>query len=77
MFKTELDPTIPLGGDKPRDIDPLFRVLANQAVDAVLTDLAIPHHPLLPTGHSMALRLAIDHVQDQIKPPRPLEIEVR
>lgn len=68
IFKTELDPRLPLGHDKPRDANPRFRTLANQAITAVLTDLAIPHHPLPPAGNSLAVRLALNHVQDRIQP---------
>ncbi|MGH8906954.1 MAG: AAA family ATPase [Egibacteraceae bacterium] len=67
IFKTELDATIPLGDDKPRDTDLRFRMLVDHAITAVLIDLAIPYHGLPPAGHPLAVRLALDHVRDRTR----------
>jgi hypothetical protein len=63
IFKTQLDPTIPLGRDKPRDPDGHFRALADQAISDVVTELRLTCHRLTPTNHAEALRLVIGYAQ--------------
>lgn len=62
MFRTTLDPAIPVGQDKERDNDTEFRLLADKHVGEVLADLALPHELLPADGHDAALDTAIDFV---------------
>lgn len=62
MFRTTLDPTIPLGENKVRDNDAEFRVLADRHVGDVLRDLDLPHDLLPADGHDAALDKAISFV---------------
>ncbi|MCX4096281.1 AAA family ATPase [Nocardia sp. alder85J] len=49
IFRTVLDPVLPLGSEKPRDTDLKFRALADTHVGKVLSRLGIEHE-LLPAG---------------------------
>lgn len=49
ILRTTLDPTIPLGADKPRDNNTDFRVLADHYVGRVLHELRLSHE-LLPAN---------------------------
>ena len=60
IFRTTLDPTIPLGTNKPRDNDLHYRALADKHVGAVLTDLDIAHRLLPPDGHGAGIDYATD-----------------
>ncbi|CRK58671.1 hypothetical protein [Alloactinosynnema sp. L-07] len=66
MFRTTLDPTIPLGDNKVRDNDAEFRVLADSHVGDVLRDLDLPHELLSVDGHDAALEKAIDFVTTRL-----------
>lgn len=59
IFHTRLDPTVPLGKDKPRDTDDAFRVLADHHVGRVLADLRVPSEPLMAGDADTALPRAI------------------
>lgn len=63
LLRTELDPSIPLGHDKPRDHDARFRMLADRAVGDVLSDLGIQYQPLAPGTQDHASQLANRVVQ--------------
>lgn len=62
LYRTTLDPAIPLDDSKPRDPDQSFRELADHHVGAVLRDLGVPHRLLPADGHDQALREALDFV---------------
>lgn len=66
MFRTTLDPTIPLGDNKVRDNDSEFRVLADRHVGDVLHDLDLPHELLTADGHDTALEKAISFVTTRL-----------
>lgn len=59
MFRTALDPLLPVGTNKPRDNDARFRRLADHHVGQVLADLDIPHRLLSADGHDAALDVAV------------------
>lgn len=59
LFKTTLDPAIPLGDNKERDSNSRFRQLADIHVARVLDDLGLPHELLPADGHDDALTQAI------------------
>ncbi|WP_214406245.1 AAA family ATPase [Pseudonocardia lacus] len=65
-FRTTLDPTAPLGTDKPRDTDSRYRRLADHHVGQVLVELAIPHRLLPAHGHDSAITHATDFALDQL-----------
>ncbi|MBB5917750.1 hypothetical protein BJY24_006662 [Nocardia transvalensis] len=65
IFRTQLDPDIPLGTNKPRDGNRQFRALADRHVSAVMTELAIPCLPLA-ADHDAALALATCFVAEQL-----------
>jgi hypothetical protein len=46
LFKTVIDPQVPIGTNKPRDRDPEFRRLAAQGVDTVFNQLKLSFEPL-------------------------------
>lgn len=54
IFRTTLDPTIPLGQNKARDTNTVFRTLAHRHIGHVLRDLDIPHYLLSATDHTTA-----------------------
>ncbi|MEV2218482.1 AAA family ATPase [Nocardia vinacea] len=62
IFRTQLDPSIPLGTNKIRDGNQKFRTLADHHVEAVLRELALPWLPLDADGHDTALALALEFV---------------
>jgi AAA domain-containing protein len=62
LFRTTLDPSIPLGANKERDQDSEFRVLADHFVGRVLDELDLAHELLPADGHDQALFQAIDFV---------------
>lgn len=62
LFRTTLDPAIPLGDTKERDEDSEFRVLADRCVGHVLDELNLAHELLPADGHDRALSRAIDFV---------------
>lgn len=62
LFRTTLDPSIPIGDNKERDEDSKFRVLADHCVGHVLDDLSLAHELLPADGHDQALLRAIDFV---------------
>ncbi|WP_197043596.1 AAA family ATPase [Saccharothrix sp. NRRL B-16314] len=83
VYRTVLDPGIPLGDNKPRDPDQVFRELADHHVGAVLRDLGLPHRLLPADGQDHALHDALDFVlgrlsgtqdsdEDRPKPTVPL-----
>jgi len=73
LYRTTLDPAIPLGTDKPRDPDATFRRLADHHIGQVLHDLHIPHTPLHATDHDHALERTVDFVLHKITTlPQPL-----
>ncbi|MGO4616827.1 AAA family ATPase [Nocardia sp. 2YAB30] len=66
VFRTQLDPDIPLGTNKTRDGDQQFRTLADHYVGAVLNELTLPWLPLAADGHEAALALATGFVSKQL-----------
>jgi hypothetical protein len=66
MFRTTLDPAIPMGDNKTRDDDSEFRVLADKHVQEVMRDLGLPHEELPADGHDLALDKAISFVTARI-----------
>ncbi|MFE9751393.1 hypothetical protein ACFYOT_41345 [Saccharothrix saharensis] len=66
LYRTTLDPDIPLGGNKARDPDRTFRRLADLHVGAVLHDLDLPHRLLPSHGHDRALHEAHRFVMDRL-----------
>jgi len=67
IFRTQLDPDIPLGTNKPRDGNQEFRALADHHVGVVLNELALPWLPLASDAHEPALALATDFVAAQLE----------
>ncbi|WP_280360959.1 AAA family ATPase [Nocardia wallacei] len=59
IFRTQLDPDIPLGTNKSRDGNHQFRNLADRHVGEVLAELTLPWLPLAADGHDAALTLAV------------------
>lgn len=66
IFRTKLDPDIPLGTNKTRDGNQKFRALVDHHVGEVLTELALPWLPLTADGHETALTLAASFTADQL-----------
>jgi hypothetical protein len=66
IFRTQLDPEIPLGTNKTRDGNQQFRILADRHVGAVLGELALPWLSLAADGHDAALALAVGFVAEQL-----------
>lgn len=66
LYRTTLDPDIPLGDNKPRDPDQTFRQLADHQVAAVLHDLDLPHRLLPSDGHDKALDDARDFIMSRL-----------
>lgn len=66
LYRTTLDPDIPLGDNKPRDADTAFRCLADQHVGQVLRDLGLPHRVLPAGGHDRALEDTLGFVLDRL-----------
>jgi len=66
LFKTALDPTVPLGDNKERDPNARFRHLADVHVDGVLDDLGLPHELLPVDGHDDALAHALRFVDGRL-----------
>jgi AAA domain-containing protein len=66
IFRTTLDPQIPVGDTKNRDDNTTFRRLADQHIGHVLDDLDVPHELLPADGHDKALDRAIHLVMGQM-----------
>ncbi|WP_329408640.1 ATP-binding protein [Nocardia vinacea] len=66
IFRTQIDPHIPLGTNKVRDGNHQFRTLADHHVEAVLRELTLPWLPLAADGHDTALALALDFVTEKL-----------
>lgn len=62
LFRTTLDPSIPLGDTKTRDNDSQFRLLADHYVGRVLRDLNLAHELLPAEGHDPALDRAMSFI---------------
>lgn len=60
IFRTQLDPTVPLGTNKPRDADARFRQLADRHVAQVMVELHLDTEPLTHAEHDTALACALD-----------------
>ncbi|WP_169811027.1 AAA family ATPase [Nocardia amamiensis] len=71
IFRTQLDPEIPLGTNKVRDGNQQFRTLADRHIETVLRDLALPWLPLTAEGHDTALALACDFAAQRLGGPIP------
>ena len=67
VFRTTLDPSIPVGDNKPRDDNATFRQLADQHIANVLDDLHLPHESLPADGHDQTLERAIDTVLGRLE----------
>jgi hypothetical protein len=66
IFRTTLDPSIPIGDNKIRDDNAAFRTLADEHIRLVLDDLNLQHEPLPADGHDEALTRAIDIVTQRV-----------
>lgn len=66
MFRTTLDPAIPLGENRVRDSNVEFRRLADLHVAGVLDDLNVQYERLAVDGHDVALGLATRLVNDRL-----------
>lgn len=66
IFRTQLNPQIPLGTNKIRDGNQRFRALADHHVEAILRELALPWLPLSADGHDTAVALACDFVAGRL-----------
>jgi nicotinamide riboside kinase len=62
VFRTTLDPSVPIGEGKERDDNARFRRLADHHVARVLDELNLPYEPLPADGHDQALQRAVDLV---------------
>lgn len=67
VFRTTLDPSIPIGDNKERDSNATFRQLADRHIGLVLDELHVPHQPLPAAGHDDALDRAIVLVMEKLK----------
>ncbi|MGW4115289.1 AAA family ATPase [Actinosynnema sp. NPDC004786] len=75
LYRTTLDPDIPLGDNKHRDPDQTFRQLADHHVAAVLHDLALPHRLLPSDGHDHALHDTLHFVMRRLSDPATASAE--
>ncbi|WP_169735393.1 AAA family ATPase [Actinokineospora inagensis] len=60
LFRTIMDPQIPLGANKKRDPNHDFRALADHHVHRVLDELRLPYQSLPADGHDTALTYAVE-----------------
>jgi len=67
VFRTTLDPSIPVGDNKIRDDNDRFRRLADQHIATVLADLNLPHEVLPADGHDQALNRAVNLVLGRLQ----------
>ena len=67
VFRTTLDPSIPVGDNKTRDDNATFRRLADHHIAHVLDELNLPHESLPADGHDHALDRAIDLVLQRLE----------
>lgn len=67
LFRTTLDPALPLGTDKPRDSDQLFRQLADHHVGRVTDHLGIPCRALTTRDHDRAITDTVGFVVDRLQ----------
>ncbi|MBD2036996.1 AAA family ATPase [Leptolyngbya sp. FACHB-321] len=51
LFKTKINPNLPIGQNKPRDHNSEFRILAAEKIDSVFDELQIPYE-VLSTSNS-------------------------
>lgn len=72
LLRTTLDPTIPIGINKPRDTNAAFRELVDQHIGHVLAEFDLPHVLLPADGHDQALARVLDLVrtEEPANPPR-------
>lgn len=66
IFRTTLDPTIPMGRDKVRDSDGDFRAMADEHIAHVMHDLCLPHEVLPAEGHDSALESAMRFIDRRL-----------
>ncbi|SNY88143.1 signal recognition particle subunit FFH/SRP54 (srp54) [Nocardia amikacinitolerans] len=66
LLRTVLDPSVPLGDNKPRDTDLEFRACADAHVDKVLRRLDIPHDTLTFASHDRAIIEAIAFIDGRL-----------
>ena len=69
ILRTILDPTVPLGREKPRDTDLDFRARADRHIGAVLQRLGIGHGTLPSGEHDRALVDAIAFIKGRLADP--------
>ncbi|MFE3026124.1 AAA family ATPase [Nocardia tengchongensis] len=69
VLRTVLDPTVPLGRNKPRDTDLEFRSLAGHRIEQVMQRLSIGHDTLPSGGHDEALVNAMAFVKGRLADP--------
>lgn len=62
VFRTTLNPSLPMGDNKQRDNNATFRTLADHHIGRVLRQLDVPYESLPADGHDRALDQAVDLV---------------
>jgi nicotinamide riboside kinase len=67
VFRTTLDPSIPIGDNKERDSNAAFRRLADRHIGRVLDELHVSYVSLPADGHDDALDRAIALVLEKLK----------
>lgn len=66
VFRTTLDPSIPIGDNKERDSNATFRRLADHHIGRVLDELHVPYESLPADGHDNALGHAIVLIMEKL-----------
>ena len=67
ILRTTLDPEIPLGSNKARDNNAVFRNLADRHIGHVLAELNLDHEQLPADGHDRVLDHAIKVVMGKLE----------
>ena len=70
IYSTQLDTTIPLGTNKPRDPDGRFRSMAAQGIADVLDELNVVGEALTPHNHAHAAPRVLEYVQSRKRSSR-------
>jgi hypothetical protein len=77
IYRTVIDPGYGIHDDGHRDLDPVYRQLADEAISRVHSELAVPAIPLSSTKHPDAVRQAFLLARRLLparKPTRPVNI---
>lgn len=65
LLKTIVDKSIPIGEEKSRDTDPLYRELVNDVLDDVLDKCSDNWHPLRMDNREKSLDLCVEMAKDK------------